>query len=78
MPIKIHDQAQKTTVHLDHKESYIISIGRLCDNGCKYVLLEKNWSSVIQKGTTSIIENIGLCTGFCTMNMHPGYLISPP
>ena len=77
MSIKIHDQSHQKKVHSYRKAKYINSLGWLCDNGCKYVFLDKNWISVIQNGTNSIILHRDLFIGLCPMNMHPGRSSQP-
>jgi hypothetical protein len=70
LPVQLDSRACKVSVHPALQKS-LISLGKLCDNRCDYVLLEKRHASIIKDGVTSIISLRDPTNGMWLVDLEP-------
>jgi hypothetical protein len=78
LPITPNRYAQQASVQPDLQKS-LISLGRLCDHGCDYVLLGKHYatSSVIKDSVTSVIGSRDPTNGMWLVDVAPSGAPNP-
>jgi hypothetical protein len=76
LPIKLNKRARKASVQPELKQS-LVSLGQLCDNGCDYVLLDKQYASVIQDGVITIIGIRDPTTGMWLTDISSEGTVTP-
>jgi hypothetical protein len=70
LPINLSSSACKATVQPDLQKSLIL-LGQLCDHGCDYVLLDRQYASIIKDGITTVIGLRDPTNGLWLMDLEP-------
>ena len=75
-PIQLSDKALTASVQPELRKA-LISLGQLCDHGCDYVLLDKEYASVIKDGVTTVIGLRDPTTGLWLADLEPSGAPTP-
>jgi hypothetical protein len=76
LPINLSSSARKATVQPDLQKS-LISLGQLCDHSCDYVLLDRQYASIIKDGITTVIGLRDPTNGIWLMDLEPSRAPTP-
>jgi hypothetical protein len=75
-PFPLNQGAHKAS-DLPGLNKTLISLGQLCDNGCDYVLLDKQYASIIKDGIATIIGLRDPSNGMWLADITPTGVINP-
>jgi hypothetical protein len=70
LPVPFTSDARAVTVQPDLCKS-LVSLGQLCDHGCDYVLLDRQYASVIKDGVTTVIGMRDPTNGLWLIDISP-------
>jgi hypothetical protein len=76
LPVLFSPNARQASV-LPGLHKSLISLGQLCDHGCDYVLLDKQYASVIQDGVATIIGVRDPSNGMWLVDIAPAGQVTP-
>ena len=75
--VELSPAARAATVHPSLTSKSLLSLGQLCDHGCDYVLLDKQFVSVVQEGVVSVIGIQDMRTGLWFVNIDKNTAAAP-
>ena len=76
LPIHLNRAARRSTVQPSLQKS-LISLGQLCDHGCDYVLLDRQYASIIKDGVTTVVGLRDPTNGLWLMDLEPSATPTP-
>ena len=76
LPVPLNSSARAATVQPDLCKS-LVSLGQLCDHGCDYVLLDRQYASVIKDGVTTVIGLRDPTNGLWLVDLSPSGTPTP-
>jgi hypothetical protein len=76
LPVSFTASARAASVQPELRKS-LVSLGQLCDHGCDYVLLDRQYASVIKDGVTTVIGLRDPTNGLWLVDLSPSGTPTP-